>query len=468
MRHHSECEAYAACWSYRAPMATILASLMAISASPASEAQEGAAPEYIPGRYIVMLHEDGEDDENNTRRKLFQSRLNEFRARPGIVVDHVYEDAITGFAGAMTDEAVARLLADPRVAHVEQDQVVRISAQRRSSRARLRATSRLTGSSVAALARPGGTARITATAQTVPWGIARIGAQQSTAIAGNGTGTVNVDVAIIDSGIDLAHPDLTVSGGQNFSGGSSSDYGDANGHGTHVAGIVAAKDNNLGVVGVAPGARLWSVRVLGASGSGSLSGVIAGVDWVRSRASTIEVANMSLGAGDSASLKQAIDRAVSAGVTFVVAAGNESRDTFQTSPANSTNAGVITVSALTSAGTVASFSNFGTNYIDQIGAENGVDVIAPGESIYSTSRNSGYTTMSGTSMASPHVAGVAALCKVANPSFSPAQVRSSVMRSAPSSFLSTSSAGVSGRSPWSATSGDRDGFYEPLVNAAAY
>ncbi len=434
MRHHTGFEANPSRMSIHATNGTFLAALLALFAMPAAEAQQDAAPEYIPGRYIVMLHEDGEDDDNGTRRKLFQSRLNEFRARPGIVVDHVYEEAITGFAGAMTDDAVARLKADPRVAHVEQDQIVRISAQRRSSRARLRATSRLTGGSVAALARPGGSVGIAATAQTVPWGVARIGAQQSTALSGNGTGTVNVDVAIIDSGIDRAHPDLTVSGGQNFSGGSSSDYGDANGHGTHVAGIVAAKDNNLGVVGVAPGARLWSVRVLGASGSGSLSGVIAGVDWVRSRASTIEVANMSLGTSDSATLKQAIDRAVSAGVTFVVAAGNESRDTFLTSPANSTNGGVITVSALTSAGTVASFSNFGTNYIDQIGAENGVDVIAPGDSIYSTFRNSGYTTMSGTSMASPHVAGVAALCKAANPTFSPAQVRSSVMRSALRAF----------------------------------
>ncbi len=431
-----------------------------------AHAQDQEAPEYIPGRYIVMLREGAEADEDGAHRKLFQMRLAELKATPGVRVDHVYEDAIHGFAGEMTDEAVVKLKADPRVAHIEQDQVVRVSA-RRISRARLRATSRASATNVSALAR-GTTARITATAQTVPWGVSRIGAHQSTSAAGNGSGDVNVDVAIIDSGIDLSHPDLTVSGGQNFSGGSSADYGDGNGHGTHVAGIVGAKDNTIGVVGVAPGARLWSVRVLGSSGSGSLSGVIAGVDWVRSKASTIEVANMSLGASDSASLKQAIDRAVSAGVTFVVAAGNETRDTSASSPANSTNTGVITVSALTSSGTVAYYSNYGKNYVDQSGAENGVDVIAPGDAIYSTYRNASYTTMSGTSMASPHVAGVAALCKVLNPRYTPAQVKASVVRSAPSAYLTTSTAGVSGRSPWSATSGDRDGFYEPLVNAAAY
>ncbi|MBI1325758.1 S8 family serine peptidase [bacterium] len=431
-----------------------------------AHAQEQEAPEYIPGRFIVMLREDGEADDNGNHRKLLQASLAEIQATPGVQVDHVYEHAIHGFAGEMTDAAVERLKADPRVAHIEQDQVVRVSS-RRISRARLRATSRGSSTNISVLAR-GGSARTAAQAQAVPWGIARIGAQRSTAAAGNGSGDVNVDVAIIDTGIDLSHPDLNVAGGQNFSGGSSTDYGDGNGHGTHVSGIVGAKDNAFGVVGVAPGARLWSVRVLGSSGSGTLSGVIAGVDWVRSRASTIEVANMSLGASDSSSLKTAIDRAVASGVTFVVAAGNESRDTSTSSPANSTNTGVITVSALTSAGTVAYYSNYGRNYVDQSGAENGVDVIAPGDSIYSTYRNASYTTMSGTSMASPHVAGVAALCKVLNPRYTPAQVKASVVRSAPSTYLSTSTAGVSGRSPWSATSGDRDGFYEPLVNAGAY
>jgi subtilisin family serine protease len=423
--------------------------------------------EYIPGRYIVMMKEQAEIDADDVPRKVFHTQLKEFTARPGVQIDHVYEDAIQGFAGEMTDEAVAQLKADPRVAHIEQDQVVRISARPRTSRTRLRSTSRLGSSGVSALARRGAVG-VAATAQTIPWGIARIGAAQSTTIAGNGAGAVNVDVAIIDTGIDLTHPDLTVSGGRNFTSSSTSDYGDGNGHGTHVSGIVGAKDNTLGVLGVAPGARLWAVRVLGSSGSGSLSNVIAGVDWVRANAATIEVANMSLGASDSASLKTAIDRAVAAGVTFVVAAGNETRDTSTTSPANSTNGGVITVSAMTSANIVAYYSNYGRNYIDQSGAENGVDVIAPGDSIYSTYRNSSYTTMSGTSMASPHVAGVAALCKVANPGYSPAQVKSSVIRSAPSVYLGTSTAGVYGRSPWSAISGDRDGFYEPLVNAGAY
>jgi subtilisin family serine protease len=279
---------------------------------------------------------------------------------------------------------------------------------------------------------------------------------------------VNIDVAVIDTGIDLTHPDLTVAGGRNFTGGSPTNYSDANGHGTHVAGTIAAKDNTIGVVGVAPGARLWAVRVLDRSGSGTMSGVISGVDWVTSNASTIEVANMSLGGGNSAALNSAIDKAVAAGVTFVVAAGNSSTDCRSSSPANSTNTGVVTVSALDQNGSLAYFSNFGLNFSDDAGAENGVDVTAPGVNIYSTAMGSGYTTMSGTSMASPHVAGTAALCKAANPSMTPAQVKQSVMNSAPAAYLGTGSSGIFGIAPWAVTSGDADGFTEPLVNVSGY
>jgi len=151
-----------------------------------------------------------------------------------------------------------------------------------------------------------------------------------------------------------------------------------------------------------------------------------------------------------------------------VAAGNSSADTVNTSPANSTNTGVITVSALSSSGVFASFSNRGLNYADDGGSENGVDVIAPGVGITSTYMGGGYATLDGTSMASPHVAGVAALCKVQNPTFTPADVKQAVMTSPPDGSWDLGPAGIFGLGTWRATSGDPDGFYEPLVNGAAF
>lgn len=373
------------------------------------------------------------------------TEVDDVARRAGVTAGHRYGNAKKGFAAQITPAAMARLKADARVALIEQDQIVRLSGKPR-----------------------GGGGTPAQPAQTIPWGISRIAATQSSTLSGNGSGTVDVDVAIIDTGIDTSHPDLQVSGGRNFTSSNSTDYADGNGHGTHVSGTVAALDNSIGVVGVAPGARLWAVRVLDSTGSGTMSGVIAGVDWVTANANTIEVANMSLGGGDSPTLKSAIDKAVAAGVTFAVAAGNSTADTRGTSPANSTSTGVITVSALDQSNNLAYFSNFGLNYVDDLGTENGVDVIAPGVNIYSTYMGSIYSTLSGTSMAAPHVAGTAALCKAKNPGFTPAQVKSSVMQSAPGAYLGTGPGGIYGISPWSAISGDADAFYEPLVNASAY
>ena len=405
-----------------------------------AHAQGNVAPEFIPGQYIVTLHDRGDHEEEDGDL----TEVDDVARAAGVSANFRYGNAKKGFAAALSPANLARLKGDARVARIEQDQVVRLSA------------------------RPGGGGSTTQPAQTIPWGIKRIAATQSSTLAGNGSGTVDVDVAIIDTGIDTAHPDLKVSGGKNFTSTSTTNYADGNGHGTHVSGTVAALDNTIGVVGVAPGARLWAVRVLDSTGSGTMSGVIAGVDWVTANAKTIEVANMSLGGGDSATLKSAIDKAVAAGVTFIVAAGNSTTDTRSTSPANSTNTGVITVSALDQADNLAYFSNFGLNYADDSAAENGVDVIAPGVNIYSTYKGSAYSTLSGTSMATPHVTGTAALCKAKNPGFTPAQVKSSVMQSAPGAYLGTGPGGIFGISPWSAISGDTDAFYEPLVNASAY
>jgi subtilisin family serine protease len=341
--------------------------------------------------------------------------------RHGLGVDLVYGTAIKGFAAAVPEGRLAALTSDPRVRYVERDQVVTLSAKPGGG--------------------GGGAGSGTQPAQSVPSGVTRIGAHTSPTAKIDGVDErVNVDVAVIDTGIDTTHPDLNVVGGVNFSTGKS--YVDGNGHGTHVSGTIAAKDNNFGVVGVAPGARLWSVRVLDNSGSGLLSGVLKGIDWVAARGD-IEVANMSLGASGS-SLNAAVNGAVSRGVVFAVAAGNESADAANYTPAGAASA--LTVSALRDTDdTFAYFSNYGSV----------VDLIAPGVNILSTWKGGGYKTISGTSMATPHVAGAAALYRAVNPGASPAQVAAALQGA--------------GEAPQGGSwPGDPDGTAEPLVNVSGF
>jgi subtilisin family serine protease len=304
--------------------------------------------------------------------------------RHGGRLGFVYEHALRGFVLDIPAGARAALARDRRVAAVEDDQVV--------------------------------------TAYEVPTGVQRINAHLRPS-AGIGTGrAVDVDIAVLDSGVDGAHPDLTVVGGVDCSGGSpmrakcrEGTYADGNGHGTHVAGSAAARDDGRGVVGVAPGARVHAVKVLEDRGSGYTSWIIAGIDWVTARAATIEVANMSLGCEcTSAAQDDAIRRSVQAGVVYVVAAGNSAKDARTFNPANHPD--VIATSAMADfdgkAGggaaatcrsdvddTFADFSNYGSV----------VDIAAPGVCITSTWPGGGYSTISGTSMASPHAAGAAAL-----------------------------------------------------------
>jgi subtilisin family serine protease len=272
---------------------------------------------------------------------------------------------------------------------------------------------------------------VTIFAQVLPTGIDRADADQSpTVLAGNGNGSIDVDIAIIDTGIYLSHPDLNVYKHKTYVKGTKTGNDD-NGHGTHVAGTAAAKDDGNGVVGMAPGARLWAVKVLDRNGSGSLSNVIKGIDFVTQNKGEIEVANMSLGCEcTSTSMNTAISNSVASGITYVVAAGNNAKNASTFSPAN--HPAVIAVSAIvdtdgkggglgpsTSYGaddTFASFSNYGTT----------VDMAAPGVKIYSTYKNGGYATMSGTSMASPHVAGAAAIYKTTHPTASPADVKNAL------------------------------------------
>jgi subtilisin len=234
-------------------------------------------------------------------------------------------------------------------------------------------------------------------AQSTPWGVGRIHA--NLVWPGGNTGA-GVDVAIIDTGIDGRHPDLAVVDGINFAGppdkeGSTdpADWNDGFGHGTHCAGIVAALNNDIGVVGVAPGARLHAVKVLDDSGLGYTSDVIQGLEW--SATHHMQIASMSLGGGASMSLQQACDAVFAAGVLLVAAAGNSAGPV--SFPAGYPS--VMAVSATDSKDQLAYFSNFGPE----------IELGAPGVDIYSTYKGGTYTTLSGTSMACPHVTGAAAL-----------------------------------------------------------
>ncbi|MEW6471118.1 MAG: S8 family peptidase [Actinomycetota bacterium] len=344
-----------------------------------------AAQEQVDGSYIVTL-EPGSDPPGEARG---------LAGAHGGRVRHVYTHALQGFSYEGSAESAADLARDPRVRSVVPD-------------------------------RP-----VAATAQTVPTGVLRVDGPLSGTASGDGSGSVDVDIAVLDTGIDVDHPDLNVVGGVNCSTGSG--YDDDNGHGTHVAGTAAAIDDGAGVVGVAPGARLWAVRVLDSRGAGAWSSVICGIDWVTANASVIEVANMSLGGSGDAGhcrdggLREAICRSVASGVTFAVAAGNESADVARHVPAAFPE--VITVSALADfdglpggLGAATCRSDQDDTFADFSNHGDGVDLIAPGVCITSTWPGGGNRTISGTSMASPHVAGAAALYLSDHPGESPLAV----------------------------------------------
>ena len=351
----------------------------------------------IPNRYIVVFKKsvgnvDRETDELESEDpEGFQSRLR-------------YKKAIKGFTATLSPRQVARLQDRPEVDFITPDRVVKA-----------------TGSVLLAGGEP-----------LPPPGIRRI--EAATSVAAHQSSGVNV--AVIDTGIQLGHPDLNAVHGTDCVD-PGTQAGDGNGHGTHVAGTIAARNNGSGVMGVAPNTKLYAVRVLNDSGSGSASQVICGIDWVTANASAlnIKVVNMSLGGGgqpvESCSTTtdaehKAICRSTEAGVTYVVAAGNEDWE-FDYGPAPDTPAAypqVLTVTATSDTDGVpggagpnpscrsgeaddryASFSSFaGTS------AGEAHTIAAPGVCIKSTWKGGGYKTISGTSMAAPHVAGSVALC----------------------------------------------------------
>jgi len=403
---------------------TVAALIAAAGTTPAAARSTGTtSADRIPGQYVVVLR----DTVDATAVAADHSRAH------GVSTLHVYRSALRGYSARMSKAAAARVARDPRVAWVQPDRVFTVAAQ------------------------------------TLPTGIKRVDAELSSTARINGVDErVNVDVAVIDTGIDLDHPDLNVftAGAKNCSTGRSAD--DGNGHGTHVAGTIGALDNSIGVVGVAPGARLWPVRVLNNRGSGTTSTVVCGIDYVTAHASEIEVANMSLGGSgrddgncgntNNDAEHKAICSSVAAGVTYAVAAGNSADDAANHIPAAYDE--VITVSALadfnglTGGGaaatcrsdvddTFADFSNFGAD----------IDLIAPGVCILSSWKGGGYNTISGTSMASPHVAGGAALYTATHPSASPSDAKSALQSA--------------GKLDWD-NSDDGDSTKEKLLNVATF
>jgi subtilisin family serine protease len=335
------------------------------------------SPHAVAGSYIVALRP--------TASGKVAGKAGDLATRYGGTVQHTYTAALQGFSTTMSLRQARRLAADPDVAYVQQNKTVHLVATQLNPPS---------------------------------WGLDRID-QRNLPLDNSYTySTVasNVHAYIIDTGIRRTHTDLggrAVSGVDEVTPGGTAD--DCNGHGTHVAGTVGGS-----AYGVAKGVSLVAVRVLDCSGSGTTAGVAAGVDWVTANAIKPAVANMSLGGGPDVTLDSAVQRSIASGVTYGIAAGNSNANACDFSPARVPEA--ITVGATDISDNRASFSNFGTC----------LDIFAPGVNITSAwnTTDTATNTISGTSMATPHVVGAAALILAANPTWTPQQVRDSMVASA--------------------------------------
>jgi len=295
-------------------------------------------------------------------------------ASQGGTLRHMYTKAIRGFSATLAEQAAARIGANPKIAYYERNAVAHIIGPAAAKKP----------------ANPGkGGDGTEEPPQVIPWGVTRVGGP----VSGFGR-----NAWVIDTGIDLKHPDLNVGAGANFVLRGKNSPQDGNGHGTHVAGTIGAIDNAINVVGVAAGATVHPVRVLDNSGFGTIDAVVAGVDFVAANASTGDAANMSLGAsGHFQSLHDAVVNTADLGIRFAISAGNDGRHADGYEPAHVWHPYVYTVSAMDSSDRFAGFSNYGNPP---------VDFAAPGVGVLSTKKGGGITTMSGTSMAAPHVAGL--------------------------------------------------------------
>jgi subtilisin family serine protease len=391
--------------------------------------RDGSGRLSAAGRYIVMTRPGASViavRDRHTRRDALKA-------------DQTFRKAIHGFAGKLTSDQVKALKADPDVAAVVPDEVIEMT-------------------------------------QLIPTGVSRVGGLVAPLANINEVDErVDADVAVVDTGIDPDHRDLNVVGGYNCTTSSRTNWRDWNNHGTHVAGTIGAIDNGAGVVGVAPGVRLWSVRILNYEGYGYLSWYVCGLDWIAAQRDPIdpsrpliEAVNMSVtkwgrddthcGTRNDDVLHQAVCRVTAAGITVVAAAANDSGSAAKRVPASYNE--VITVSALADTDgkpggdgghrcwswgsydvddTFANFSNYGYD----------VDLIAPGKCIWSTLPGNRYGYMSGTSMATPHVTAAAALYKATRPWATPSQVKAGLQ--------------AAGNLNWR-TSTDPDGTHEKLLD----
>lgn len=341
--------------------------------APTDETAAKTMAQPIPGQFIVVFKDQTRQKGNSSfNKQAVQNKTEELLTQTGIAdaeILNVYGNAINGATLLLTKSQAAKLAQNDEVAYVEQDKVF-------------------------TLAPPGGDGEVeTSLAQETPYGITRV----------NGvTSYTGSNVAwIIDTGIDLDHEDLNVDASRGFNaftrGRDGKSLDDGNGHGSHVAGTIAALNNSVGVIGVAPGATVIPVKVLDSRGSGSYSGVIAGVDHVAANGSAGDVANMSLGGSPSQAVDDAVLSASQNGIIFSLAAGNDSDDANNHSPARVNGANIYTISAMDSDDVFAYFSNY---------ANPPIDYCAPGVDVKSTWKEGGYNTISGTSMAAPHAAGV--------------------------------------------------------------
>lgn len=404
------------------------------AASDAPAAVTTAAQGVVPdatGRYIVMLRS-GADT---------AAAVAKAGKHDGVKADQTFTHALRGYAAKLDKKQKQDILADPNVVAVVPDGVITVAAS-----------------------------------QTVPTGVSRIGGLLNPIAKIDGTDQrVDADVAIVDTGIAL-HPDLNVAGGYNCSSSNHAAWADDNHHGTHVAGTVGALDNGFGVVGVAPGVRLWAVKILNSDGNGLISWYVCGLDWILAQRDPVdptrplfEAVNMSVtkagsddhncGFTNNDPLHQAICRVVAGGITVVAAAANDHHDAALNIPASYDE--VITVSALADTDgkpgglggnacfswgtydqddTFADFSNYGAD----------VDIMAPGKCIISTIPG-GYGTLSGTSMAAPAVAGAVALYKSSRPNATPAEVKEALR------YL--------GNLNWKVST-DPDPYHEPLLDVS--
>lgn len=343
----------------------LLGTTVIVGIAAASAPARAAPGDKIAGSYICVF-KPGAVARGNVRAEAAKAASN-----AGGQVRHHYQNSVRGFSAAMSANGAQQAAANNRnIAYCEQDQEMSIIQ------------------SDPLVFRTLGKPAPTQPAQTTPWGITRVN---------GGSGSSSATAWVIDTGIDLDHPDLNVDSGRSRSFVRDSSPDDFNGHGSHVAGTIAAKNNAIGVIGVTPGATLVSVRVLDRSGSGTNSGVIAGVDYVAGAGQAGDVANMSLGGGVSQALDDAVVAAAATGVKFTLAAGNESESATLHSPARANGPNVYTVSSFAKNDVWSSFSNYGNPP---------VDYAEPGSSIPSTYKNGGYATLSGTSMAAPHLAGI--------------------------------------------------------------